>query len=122
MFTVNTEIQKHLLKYAASKENLDRMAQQMNGGSVVEGVAANSQGTADVQMEDQTQPQNDEQSIINQIPIAKFKTNHIGMMQGKLAKLPLDQMAEQIEEFKNEDGNIGRLGEMIRLPNTTSSN
>lgn len=26
MFTVNTEIQKHLLKYAASKENLDRMA------------------------------------------------------------------------------------------------
>lgn len=31
--------------------------------------------------------QGDEHSVINQIPIARFKQNHISMMEGKLAKL-----------------------------------
>ncbi|CDW83301.1 myosin light chain kinase [Stylonychia lemnae] len=126
LFMINTETQKHLLKYAASKENLDRLAQKLQEQTLGD--------NQDVQMEDHTQNQqppqsNDETSIINQIPIAKFKANQIGMMEGKLAKIGHNQAECIIEEFKVSDDeneiapneNQTKFVDMIRLPNTAPS-
>lgn len=54
----------------------------------------------------------DEESIINQIPIAQFKLNHMSMLKGKLSKLEEHQMEIDTEEEINH-----KFGESIRLAN-----
>lgn len=57
----------------------------------------------------------DDESVINQIPISKFRTNSIQMIEGKLLKKDNEE-SDQNNQDVNMNQNI-EFSETIRLPN-----
>ena len=73
-FNVDTQAQQHLLKFAANKDNIEKLKQLR---LQPEEQQEEEKVTVDVQMDDKD-------SVINSIPISKFKPNQFQMIEGKL--------------------------------------
>ena len=99
-FNINTEAQKNLLKYAAGRENLEKLREKDDQDMRDELGGEGEMGCGD------------EESVVGRIPIDRFKQNAIHMMDGRMVK-----QGKQ-EEAKSTllDSDI-KFSESVRLPN-----
>lgn len=92
---ISNEAHQNLLKYAAANVKANQLAGE------------DGQESEDAKMEDASSQ--DEDSLINQIPIAKFKENQVTMVKGKMIK------TKSFEEGKEDiDMKEAQLLEAVR--------